>query len=35
MKTHQDLERSFSFSIYFYYPSYRRVARAPGEGQST
>ncbi len=34
MKTHPNLERSLSFSIYFYYPSYRREARAPGEGQA-
>jgi hypothetical protein len=34
MKTNQNLERSFSFSFYFYYPSYRREVRAPGEGQA-
>ena len=35
MKTHMNLGRNFSFSIYFYYPSYRREARAPGVGQAT
>lgn len=30
-----NLERSFSFSRYYYYPSFRRDARAPGEGQAT
>ena len=34
MKTHLNLGRSFSFSIYFYYPIYRREVRAPGEGQA-
>jgi hypothetical protein len=34
MKTYLNLERSISFSIYFYYPSDRREARAPGEGQA-
>lgn len=34
MKTHLNLSRNFSFSIDFYYPSYRREVRAPGEGQA-
>ena len=34
MKTHMNLGRNFSFSIYFYYPSYRREARAPEVGQA-
>ena len=34
MKTHLNRERSFSFSSYYYYPSFRREARAPGEGQA-
>ena len=34
MKTHMNLGRNFSFRIYFYYPSYRREARAPGVGQA-
>lgn len=28
-------ERSFSFSRYYYYPSFRRDARALGGGQTT
>jgi hypothetical protein len=34
MKTNCNPERSFSFSLYFYYPVYRREARVPGEGQA-
>jgi len=34
MKTHMNLGRNFSFGIYFYYPSYRREARAPEVGQA-
>lgn len=34
VKMHLNPERRFSFSSYFYYPSYRREARAPGEGQT-
>ena len=30
MKTHMNLGRNFSFSIYFYYPSYRREAHSAG-----
>lgn len=34
MQTHLNPERSFSFGFYFYYPIFRRDARAPGEGQA-
>jgi hypothetical protein len=34
MKNHLNPERSFSFTFYFYYPIFRREARAPGEGQA-
>ncbi len=33
MNTDRNPERSFSFSSY-YYPSFRREARVPGEGQA-
>jgi hypothetical protein len=34
MNTNCNPERSFSFSSYYYFPSFRREARAPGERQA-